>query len=253
MLSYPAATTREEKMNIIHHIKDRLLQLHGDDILAIGLYGSIAQGIDGPYSDIELRVVTQDGVSLPGHEFIYPPFKIEIGMKRKQDIFKAAASVDDSWAIKAGAYVHLQEIYDPGNLLAEIRKLPLKVSDEAIKETMREFMIWEPYETMGKIRNNFQSGNHSYLPLGARDLTWQTAKLIGLANRTFYHTRARTLEESLSLPSRPSGYDQLAQLVMGGQLFETDHIYELCEQLWSGLNAWYEQLNIEYTLKELPF
>ena len=59
-------------MNIIHHIKDRLLHLHGDDILAIGLYGSIAQGMDGPYSDIELRVVTKDGVSLPGYEFIYP-------------------------------------------------------------------------------------------------------------------------------------------------------------------------------------
>ena len=46
-------------------------------------------------------------------------------------------------------------------------------------------MIWEPYETMGKIRNNVQSGNLNYLPLGAKDLTWQTAKLIGLANRTF--------------------------------------------------------------------
>lgn len=253
MLSYPTATTREEKMNIIHQIKDRLLQLHGDNILAIGLYGSIAQGIDGPYSDIELQVVTQDGVSLPGHEFIYPPFKIEIGMEQKRDIFKDAASVDDSWAITAGAYVHLQEIYDPANLLAEIRKLPLQVSDEAIKETMREFMIWEPYETMGKIRNNVQSGNLGYLPLGAKDLTWQTAKLIGLANRTFYNTRAKTLEESLSLKSRPSGYDELAQLVMRGQLLQIDHVYELCEQLWTGLNAWYEKMNIEYKSKELPF
>ena len=123
MLPYPAATTREEKMNIIHQIKDRLLQLHGDSILAIGLYGSIAQKIDGPYSDIELRVVTQDGVSLPDTNS-YTPFKIEIGMEQKQDILKDAASVDDSWAITAGAYVHLQEIYDPANLLAEIRSCP---------------------------------------------------------------------------------------------------------------------------------
>ena len=117
----------------------------------------------------------------------------------------------------------------------------LQVSDEAIKETMREFMIWEPYETMGKIRNNVQSGNLGYLPLGAKDLTWQTAKLIGLANRTFYNTRAKTLEESLSLKSRPSGYDELAQLVMRGQLLQIDHVYELCERLWTGLNAWYEK------------
>jgi|GEM_PF-6546397 len=82
MLPYPAPTTRGEKMRLVAQIKDRLLQLHGDAILAIGLYGSLAQGIDGPYSDIELRVITKDGISLPGHEFIYPPFKIEIGMKQ---------------------------------------------------------------------------------------------------------------------------------------------------------------------------
>ncbi|WP_436756531.1 nucleotidyltransferase domain-containing protein, partial [Streptomyces sp. URMC 124] len=65
-------------MSMVTQIKDRLLQLHDDAILAIGLYGSLAQGIDGPYSDIELCVITKDGVSLHGHEFIYPPFKIEI-------------------------------------------------------------------------------------------------------------------------------------------------------------------------------
>ena len=120
-------------MNIIHQIKDRLLQLHGDSILAIGLYGSIAQKIDGPYSDIELRVVTQDGVSLPGHEFIYP-FQNRNRHGTKQDILKDAASVDDSWAITAGAYVHLQEIYDPANLLAEIRKCPSRFQTKPSKK-----------------------------------------------------------------------------------------------------------------------
>ena len=253
MLPYPAPTTREEKMKLVAQIKDRLLQLHGDAILAIGLYGSLAQGIDGPYSDIELRVITEDGISLPGHEFIYPPFKIEIGMKQKHEAMRSAATVDDSWAIKAGASAHLQAIYDPDRLLDEIRTRPMQISDEAIRDVMREFMIWEPYETMGKIRNNKQAGNYGYLPLGAKDLAWQSAKLIGLANKTFYNTRARTYEESLQLPSRPSGYDELIELVMRGQLQDSELVYERCERLWTGLNEWYEEMGIEYRLDKLPF
>lgn len=253
MLSYPAATTKEQKIHMIDQLKNRLLHLHGDAILAIGMYGSIAQGIDGPYSDIELRVVTKDGVSLPGYEFIYLPFKIEISMIQKQEIYRSASAVDDSWAIKAGAYAHLAAIYDPNGLLEEIRTLPMQVSEEAIREVMREFMIWEPYETVGKIRNNKLAGNYNYLPLGAKDLAWQTAKLIGLANRTFFNTRARTYEESLQMPSRPSGYDELVGLVIRGQLHEMEMVYERCENLWTGLNEWYEEMGIDYRLMELPF
>lgn len=253
MLPYPAATMREDKMGFINRIKDRLLERHGADILAIGLYGSVAQGIDGPYSDIELRVITKDGVSLPTHEFIYHPFKIEIGMKQKHEAWQSASAVDDSWAIKAGAYVHLQAIYDPEHLLDELRKLPMQASDDAIRDVMKEFMIWESYETMGKIRNSKQAGNHGYLPLGAKDLAWQSAKLIGLANKTFYNTRARTFEESLRMPSRPDGYEQLVELVMSGHLHDTELVYERCENLWTGLNRWYDEMGIKYRVEELPF
>ncbi|MCE5172063.1 KNTase domain-containing protein [Paenibacillus profundus] len=253
MLTYPAATTREEKIHIIGQIKDRLLQQHGETILAIGLYGSIAQGIDGPYSDIELLVVTKDGISLPDYEFIYLPFKIEISMNQKHEVCQCATAVDDSWAIKAGVYTHLEAIYDPTGLLDQIRALSKQISKEAIRETMREFMIWEPYETMGKIRNNKIAGNDSYLPLGAKDLAWQTAKLIGLANRTFYNTRAQTYEESLRMPSRPSGYDELVELMMRGQLHDTEVVYKRCECLWTGLNEWYEKMGIDYKVKEFPF
>ncbi|MEC0240164.1 kanamycin nucleotidyltransferase C-terminal domain-containing protein [Paenibacillus dokdonensis] len=253
MLDYPAATTRTEKKDIIGQMKDRLLQIHGETILAIGLYGSIAQGIDGPYSDIEILVVTEDGISLSDYEFIYLPFKIEISMKQKHEVWQTASAVDDSWAIKAGVYAHLEAIYDPSGLVVQIQALSEQVSEEAIRETMRDFMIWEPYETMGKIRNNKIAGNDHYLPLGAKDLAWQTAKLIGIANRTFYNTRARTYEESLAMPSRPSGYDELIHLLMRGHLHDTELVYERCECLWSGLNEWYENMGIDYKVTEFPF
>ncbi|MEB6548936.1 hypothetical protein MXL46_07460 [Heyndrickxia sporothermodurans] len=131
--------------------------------------------------------------------------------------------------------------------------MPYQASDAVFKVVMREFMIWEPYETVGKLRNNFMSGNFDYLTLGAKDLVWQTAKLIGLANRKFFTTRARTFEESLLMESRPAGYDELVRKVMAGTLEDKEYIYQLCEKLWTGLNEWFAELGIEYKVQELPF
>ncbi|MGE8204528.1 kanamycin nucleotidyltransferase C-terminal domain-containing protein [Heyndrickxia sp. NPDC080065] len=253
MLAYPVATTREEKYKMIEEIKDRLLAKYGEKILAIGVYGSIGQENEGPYSDIEMHVIVEDGLELNGYEFIYDKFKIEIGIEQKSELFKEAAEVDDSWAIKAGAFVHIIPFYDPTNLFLELKKQPFQASDSVFREIMREFMIWEPYETVGKIRNNYRNNNFDYITLGAKDLAWQTAKLIGLANKQFFTTRARTFEESLRMESRPKGYEELVHQMMAGTLTDKQHIYQLCENLWTGLNEWFEELGIDYKIKELPF
>lgn len=252
MLAYPVATTREEKLEMIHTIKEHLLTEHGESILAIGAYGSIAMEMDGPFSDIELHVVTKDAQLIESFEFVYGKFKIEIGAIEKDCFFAKAKKVDDSWAIKAGAYTNILPVYDPADLFGQVKFLPLEISDASIKEVMKEFMIWEPYETIAKIRTNYHSGNLAYLTLGVHDLLWQTAKLSGLANKTQYSTRARTFEESLVMPSIPSGYAELLGIFMDGKLEDKEQVYRLCENLWTGLNGWYEEMGLDYRLTELP-
>jgi len=253
MLSYPASTSRDEKLEIINLIKNKLLSIYKADIIAIGVYGSLALGNDGPFSDIEMHVVTKDGIKIKSYEFIYEKFKIEINTKQKNEFLNEAMMVDDSWAIRVGMFINILSIYDPNNFFNDVRKLPFHVPDAAIRETMREFMIWEPYETMAKIRNNYNCKNFNYLPLGAKDLIWQTSKLIGLANKQYYSTRARTFEESLKMNSKPSGYEELVFCVMDGKLNDKEYIYKLCEGLWLGLNDWYAELGIDYKVIKLPF
>ncbi|MEK4439240.1 kanamycin nucleotidyltransferase C-terminal domain-containing protein [Paenibacillus sp. FSL K6-2862] len=107
-------------------------------------------------------------------------------------------------------------------------------------------MIWEPYETMGKIRNAKVSNNLSYLPRAVFDFTWQIAKLIGLLNKQYYTSRSVTLEESIEQPIKPEGYVELASKVICGELADKDELYLFCENLWFGLNKLLEDLRIEY-------
>ena len=53
----PIIMTREERMKIVHEIKERILDKYGDDVKAIGVYGS--RQTDGPYSDIEMMSCQQ--------------------------------------------------------------------------------------------------------------------------------------------------------------------------------------------------
>lgn len=185
MLTYPTSTTRSEKLEMIAVLKDRLLAAHGEHIVAIGVYGSIALETDGPYSDIEMHVVTNAYYPIEDLEFIYDQFKIEIGFHDKQAFLEKAKKIDDSWAISAGAFIHVLAVYDPTNLFEQVKTLPFTYLSAAVNHVMKEFMIWEPYETMAKIRKSHKSGNYNYIPLGANDLVWETAKLIGLANGTY--------------------------------------------------------------------
>lgn len=252
MLAYPAPTTREEKMAMISIIKDRLLAAHGENILAIGAYGSIGLGTDGPYSDIECHVITRDGVRLQTLEFVCGKFKIELSTTDRSGFFKQAKEVDDSWAIKAGIFIHVLPVHDPTGLFGQVKNLPLEISDEARQHVMKEFMIWEPYETVGKIRNNYSVGNADYLHLGAKDLLWQTAKLIGLANKSYYTTQAKTYAESLQMEAVPVGYKELLAFNLAGDLRDHEKLYRLCEELWTGLNLWFDEMGLDYRMTELP-
>ena len=81
MLAYPVSTTRKEKLEMIHIIKERLLAAHREVILAIGAYGSIALETDGPFSDIELHVITKEASQLESLEFIYTSSKSNSAQK----------------------------------------------------------------------------------------------------------------------------------------------------------------------------
>lgn len=251
MLSYPTSTSRVEKLEFIDRIKNMLLTKYSDDIEAIGIYGSIAQEKDGPYSDIELHVISRDGVNVRGYELINHPFKMEISTAQKTEWFMKASMVDDSWAIKVGSFIHITSLFDPNSLFEKARKIAFSVSDEAIRKVIKEFMVWEPYETMGKIRNSYVTNNLSYLPRAVFDFTWQVAKLIGLINKQHYSTRARTLEESVAKPIKPAGYSELAIKVIRGELTDKEELYRLCENLWTGLNELLEDMDIDYRSNNL--
>ncbi|MCP3774448.1 ANT(4')-I family aminoglycoside nucleotidyltransferase [Paenibacillus sp. MZ04-78.2] len=253
----PQAVTKDERRAIGHNIADRLKQVYGDKIKAIGLYGSMARGTDGPYSDIEMLCVlrTEDGEEPIdfSHEWAAGAWKAEVNVYSEEELLKYAKTVEDSWPLSHGAFLTALPLYDPDGFFDDLIAAVQSPDEADFRESIHGILVGEMFEFAGKWRNANAQGPRTYLPYLAMETAQYAAMLIGLHHRTTYSTGAKVIPEAMTLPDRPEGFDALAQLVLSGELSDPDRVFLTCEAFWNGLQAWAEERDYGFTTEQIPF
>jgi kanamycin nucleotidyltransferase len=254
MSTGPQPRSRAERLALAQEIFERALALHGDRLLAVGLYGSTARGTDGPYSDLEILCVLNTVDEDYNYEWIYRSWKAEVNFRSRNMILAEAAELEENWPLTHGAFVYILPLYDPTHFFNELKQVVLSHSPEQFQQVIRLVIVGELYEWIGKLRNAQADGETAYLPELALNMAKYGAFIIGLAQRHFYSTGRRVLEESLTLPNRPPGYEALCHMAIQGTLSDFNLIAERCELFWAGMAQWaVEQgLQIEET-RRIPF
>lgn len=240
----PRARTREERLETVRRIFERVMQLHGEDVLAAGLYGSLARSNDGPFSDVEIMVVLRSAGVRDNAEWCAGDWKAEVNFRGRDVALDRASELDGEWSVSHGKFIDMQPLYDPKNFLSQLRERVFAHADGEIREAMREVIIGDMCELVGKWRNQQAASQFDYVPAIAFKLAEQCAWVIGLANRHLYATGATLRAESLALLDRPAGYDALCNAVMRGELSDAQHVIALCEACWAGAAAWAEAKGI---------
>jgi kanamycin nucleotidyltransferase len=250
----PQPRTHDQRLDTAQAIANRVLELHGEHVQAIGLYGSTGRGTDGPCSDIEMFCVLDNCEKKYAHEWVHGPWKAEVDFFSPEALLNEALHIDERWPLTHGSYSHIHALYDPLDFFSHLRALVRAQPAERFIPAMRDIIIFELYEEMGKLRNARSSGNTAYFPLLAVHLVRNGAFLIGLAHRYCYSTDAQVLAESLTLPDRPDGYDALCHMVMQGHLSDPQQIFDCGETFWSGVESWAEDKQINFIEQRIiPF
>jgi kanamycin nucleotidyltransferase len=243
----PQAQTHLQRKDVLERIIADLHAIYGQKVLAIGLYGSMARQEDLPFSDIELFCIVEGTHIDHSEEWVYGLGKAEVNIYSYDRAMQRAQVVDDKWPLRQGKFLRAQQLYGEQHLLQDLRQLVLSVELQRFHATIAAMAVGEVYEWVGKVRN-VQSNGYSYaLPSLACHLAEHVALMLGLAHRFCYTTGVRMLEESLQLPELPDGYEALCQLVMSGQLSDSNVIIETCERLWQGINVWLGMHQIDLT------
>ena len=239
----PQPHTHADRMALAEHIRNRAMQMR-DDVIAVAIYGSVARGDDGPYSDLEMMVVLEsEGVDY-SHEWTAGPWKAEVNFLGRAVALAAAAELDGDWAMTKGQFAFALPLHDPQDLFSEYRRRVFAHTHDDMQECIRDLIVGEGYELVGKWRNMQVTNDYSFLPTCATKLAQFGAWSLGLAQGKLYSTSARMLHESLQLSNRPSGYDALCQSIMHGALHPPSTMMAVCEDFWRDWVMWAEGLEI---------
>lgn len=234
----PKKMSREERLHIAHEIAARILEKYGSDVKAIGIYGSLARQTDGPFSDIEMLCVLRSSGEEYNHEWSAGDWKAEVNFDSEDVLLEFVATVEGDWPLTHGAFFSVLPLYDPESFFTVLLRTAESPNDAAFRQAISGLLVEELYEYVGKWRNASVMGPKSFLPSLAVAVAKAGAMLIGLHNKTYYTTSATVLPEALNQPTRPDGFDRLCQLVMTGELSDSEAIIEALEDFWQGVVNW---------------
>jgi kanamycin nucleotidyltransferase len=238
------------------HIAAQLQAHFGDELLALGLYGSLARGTDAPYSDIEMWCILRGEAIDYAYEWTPGPWKAEVDMRSPDTIEHEAAELDGDWAMTHGTFVHVLPLYDPEKRFPALAEKVFAHTDAEFEAVIHAVLVGDIYEIIGKVRNlsvAYPNQLPPMLPFYLISLVRYAAWLVGLANRRLYTTTSVMLAESLTFPDQPAGYAALCEGVMSGKLSEAGELFGLVDRFWEGIETWAETrgLKLVQTLADL--
>ncbi len=250
----PERRTRQDRLSLAHEITDRARIVYADRLKAAGIYGSTARGTDGPFSDLEMLCVLRTTDEDYSCEWCAGPWKAEVNFQSENLVLEAASTVEGDWSLTHGSYAVIYPTFDPGNFFLQLKQAVEAPGSELFHRAIREVIVGELYEWIGKLRNAIDAGKTAHVPELALNLAKYGALIVGLSHRHLYTSGSKVFEEVFALPRRPSGYDQLCRLAMSGALSDTVAVADACEVFWNGVVDWAAELGIEIVeTRRVPF
>jgi kanamycin nucleotidyltransferase len=249
----PKPIDHQQRQGLAERIADELRDYYKERVQAMGIYGSLGRGTDGPYSDIEMYCILEGQGIEASYEWCEGDWKAEVDIYSLDRLMKWAGQLDGNWSITHGACLAVKPIYDPQGIFQRLSETALTHSEQEFKRLMEDLIVGEIFELVGKLRNLYTLSLSNSMPFFTLHLLWCAACLIGLANRHIYTSATFFLDESLTLPSRPNGYDTLCQMCSAGVLNDPEAIIRAVDSFWLGLESWSSQkgLRIEQEMDTL--
>ncbi len=250
----PQPLSHTQRMAIAHEIVQQVKERFPLEVFAIGLYGSLARGEDGPYSDIELFGVLRVEQYEQCYEWCTAEWKAEVDLYGTRTLRERAARVDGQWPLTHSAFQTILPIEDPEHFFDEIRTIAQASPEARFREAIEHLMVDNVIECLGKIRNIQALKTPGALsPLVLKLGRW-VAMMVGLANRQCYTTETHIFSEAVALSDLPDGFRELGQIILTGDLRDRQQLGAVCERLWHGLNIWMQNHSYQFiSPRRIPF
>ncbi len=163
----------------------------GHHVLAVACYGSVAHGRTDAASDLEMIVLTDDGVPAIDEHFIEDGVQVECDLLPFERLLAAAVRVADDWGAEADCYRSTRAVWDPDARFAAVRAAHLATPNAHFAVAL-ERSWWAARELREKVRSQAGAGDGPGVRFAAWQYAYRAAMRIALHDRAPYES-SRTL------------------------------------------------------------
>ena len=219
----------EERMKLAQFLTTRIVETYGEDVLFVGVYGSVARNEDKEFSDLVLIVITRR--KIPTWFFIYKDIVVLIHCITYEDAVKSLSNPDDPWWFGwVGSILYCEKLYGSDNLLKKLKECVYSISGEDYREAAAKRLIWM-LEFLNQIRNAYYERDLYSAISSALYFRNVAGEFVALLNETHYKSHVfRSLEEARNFKKLPKHFFQLMRALGVSNDLETIHKSAL--ELW---------------------
>jgi hypothetical protein len=226
------------------------VQRLGKNLLALATQGSFARGSDSGYSDVELVAFVRDvpeGASWADCVQIWHGMLIDIIWTTKEGYIARVKEVTPQWYLAGSDYLGVL-INAP--LIDEINN---HVPADLVRKCRGQALLHWPVtqEAAGKVLNAVLRDNRTDVARLFFALLDHVLIELAFLNARPYASASTMLEEALTFAKRPAGFDELAEIAMGGDCTDFPRTRRAVEAVIEGMEEFFEREGIALYASEL--
>jgi kanamycin nucleotidyltransferase len=244
----PAGVSHEQRLAVARELASRVVAQHGEAVAAITIYGTTSIGVDGPYSDLDMTIVTYPDI---GHEtkcYTHAGLTINLDYQTVEESMEEARDPNEG-----GPWMTVQVLYDPHGVIEQFRQTWRSLSRNDCRQQFVRYMRDHLVTNIGKIRNAAIAGDRAMFINAACGMAHDTCRALCMLNDKTYVTGsgARLFRETMKLKILPENFIQLIEIVSGAWPASDQEIYDAAEDLWAGMQRLAEQQGLQWMSTDL--
>lgn len=234
MPDLPQGTSHAERLDLAEQLAHRILETHGDAVLAVFVTSSTARGLDRWHSDLELTAVVRDGVSIAERSYIHRGIVIEIEYTQESAILKHAREVNRRWPLQADEYRGRIVLFERDGWLRRLDQA-LAERDAGDLSLGLHFATTVLIECRDKLRNAYRASDTLDLRVCASWVAENAALLVLFLNRRPMATTSQMFRQAFECPVQPPDFQRQAEVLLGLIPAEPDDLLPAAERLTTDL------------------
>lgn len=247
------SSTHEERLELAEEIFNKLMTERKGDILAVGLYGSMAKHTDHPFSDIEFDVIPKkDGINYTVSE-IYKGIKYGICYISKNILLDNIRNPGDiDWPEKISASITAKPFYDPTGVFEEFKNEYKHVITTDFTPFYKKLFVDGIYESMCKFIKAINHGEDSTIRFYAYHYLFdEFICFIAILNKTYIINAATRGKDSLQMQINFESYKKFANLLLEGEIKDTKELVDSAMAVFLDLETYIKSKGIDIESNEI--